>query len=380
MRHQFDLVIIGGGIIGCAIAERMRGAVSRICLVEARADLGLGASAAAIGGITQLLIDADQGPLGPMAHRGVQRFTPWLEHISRAADSDIPVLGTGLLQAAFDPTQLDHLHETIPQMLSRRGVRSQPLSKEQLRAREPEIGPEVLGGLYTPSELAVEPALVLHALRRILTRDERVEVLKGRSVREVTSDGNGATVTLDNGDELIAEHAVIAAGHQSGPLLGLRSELLPPIKGQGLEFAAPDFALKHQCDTVLESGHVVFAVPRPQGRIAVGSTWEVGLDDDKPTDEGAQNLVLGLSTVLPRLAVQPISRHWAGVRSGSTDECPAIGFTDQTHRIVAATGHNGLGITLAPSTAHLVSALISRSPLDPGDIADLRISDPARLM
>ncbi|MFD0853621.1 FAD-dependent oxidoreductase, partial [Actinomadura adrarensis] len=85
MDVPYDLVVVGGGVIGGAVAERMRDSGERICVVEMRPELGRGASSAAIGGINPHLGDHCLGPLGEMAQRSRALFPDWVARIAAKA-------------------------------------------------------------------------------------------------------------------------------------------------------------------------------------------------------------------------------------------------------------------------------------------------------
>jgi len=94
------LIIVGGGVIGCSIAERARKRMDRIFIIESAPMLGIGASSAAIGGITPQSGDFCLGPLGAVAQRSRELYPAWLAGICHEAQIEIPVLGTGQLQIA----------------------------------------------------------------------------------------------------------------------------------------------------------------------------------------------------------------------------------------------------------------------------------------
>src|SRR5256885_15197993 len=160
-----DLIIIGGGIIGCSIAELLRKSMDQIWIVEAAPALGTGASAAAIGGITPQSGDFCLGPLGVVAQRSRNLYPAWLARISQEAQIDIPLLTNGQLQIALDALELTRIHEQIIPKLEAQGVPALPLTRRQLLAEEPLLTKDAKGGLLLPAELAVEPRLLMQALR-----------------------------------------------------------------------------------------------------------------------------------------------------------------------------------------------------------------------
>jgi glycine oxidase len=379
-----DLIIIGGGVIGCSIAEHLRNRMDHILIVEAAPMLGAGASSAAIGGITPQSGDFCLGPLGMVAQRSRDLYPAWLGRISREAQLDIPVLSNGQLQIALDTVELARIHEQIIPALAAQGVPALPLGKRQLSAEEPLLTKAAKGGLLLPAELAIEPQLLMRALRTILRMDERVNVLLSTTATEVRTTGDSVQVSLADGTILNASKAVVAAGHLSNALLRLREEIMFPVKGQALEFAARSAGvrgLRHQCYArmlAMDGWRTAYAVPRHDGRITAGVTYEPGIADTVPTRRGRETIVAGVSSLLPSARRWRISSHWAGIRPAVSDGKPLIGRIDAEGRVVAATGHYGLGITLAPVTAEHVATLLTGEDIDEERAVEMKACDPAR--
>jgi glycine oxidase len=381
MVPTYDLIVVGGGIIGCGIADRLRAVSSRICLIEQGGRPESGASWAAAGGINPHLDDCLHGSLGLMAERSRDLFPDWIARLSAAAGTPLELRRPGLLQVAIDEKERARLADDVRPFLRERGVEAYFLTGDQARAREPLLGPGVTGALAQPRDMAVEPAKIMDAFTRAFAADERVDLVSGRVAGVVTA-GGGVKVTLTDGRTFLAGRVVVAAGHASHAFLGLRSENFMPVKGQVLEVLAPaGGGLKTQCDALIsddDEAHVVVASPYAPGRITVGVTFEYGVTDTEKTAEARELILRNLRRVLPALAEGQITDARAGIRPGTSDGAPVLGFVDDGHRILAATGHNGLGITLAPRTAQLAAKLLLDLPLTSDDRYDLRISSPDR--
>jgi glycine oxidase len=294
------------------------------------------------------------------------------------------VLNNGQLQIAMDTLELARIHEQIIPTLAAQGVPAIPLTQRELSAEEPLLTRDVKGGLLLPAELAIEPRLLMQALRTILRRDERVEELLSSTVTEVGTTDDSVQVSLADGRVMSAKQAVVAAGHLSNSLLRLPDEIMYPVKGQALEFAAQSGGgrrLHHQCyarSFAPDGWQTAYAVPRQDGRITAGVTYEPGIANTTPTRRGRETILTGVSTLLPSATHWRISRHWAGIRPAVSDGKPLIGRIDPDARIVAATGHYGLGITLAPVTAEHVATLLTGEGFDEEREIEMRACDPAR--
>lgn len=384
MTPSADLIIIGGGIIGCSIAEQLRKRMDQIWIVEAAPELGTGASAAAIGGITPQTGDFCLGPLGIVAQRSRDLYPAWLARISREAQLDIPVLTNGQLQVALDALELARIHDQIIPKLEAQRVPVLPLTRRQLLAEEPLLTKEAKGGLLLPAELAVEPQILMQALRTILQRDERIRLLLSTTVTAIDTNGDSVQVVLADGTALSAAKVVVAAGYLSNALLRLPKEVMFPVKGEALDFAAPagmGHRLRHQCyaQTLdMDGWRTAYAVPRQDGRITAGATYERGVSNTIPTRRGRESIVAAVSNLLPAATRWLVTSHWAGIRPAVSDGNPLIGPIDTDGRVVAATGHYGLGITLAPVTAEHVATLLTGEDIDDGRTVEMKACDPAR--
>lgn len=377
------IIVVGGGAIGSAIALRLAGDGLNVSLVEAGVQFGLAASSAALGGIILETDETCLGPLGSVTARSRHLLPDWLNTIREISGHSISVFPGGDVQVAMTEAELERLTTGILPRLRDQGLPAIPLTREELRELEPLLSRDVAGGVLFPDEIALEPAALMSAVADALEAHPRVHVRLGTRVTEIHTTASQARVVLSDGQSLNCEQVILAGGHLSRSLVPAIKAVTFPVKGQAVDIKVPDvsgYPLRHHFFAEIENLHntVAYVVPREDGRLAVGVTYEAGVADDTPTAWGRESVLNGLRHLMPGAAEWPLVRHWAGVRPGVVDGVPLIGVVDDHDRLIVATGHQGLGITLAPVTAELVTVLVTGETPDPSAARHLDICDPHR--
>ncbi|MBP2707023.1 FAD-dependent oxidoreductase [Microbispora sp. RL4-1S] len=364
MPDTCDVAIIGGGVIGCAIAHRLGTEGRSVVLVEEGARLGLGASDAAMGGILTQTEPACLGPLSKVIKRSRDMYPGWLAELSGVSGLEVPLLEGGDIQVALDDAGMERLDTELLPRWKNSPFKVERLGPAEARELEPLLSEAVVGGFLLPDELALDPRELMSALAATLGRSGRVRVLTEARATAVTSGPRGARVYLASGDRVSADTVIVAAGHLSGTLLPALSEHLFPIRGVAYDARPPGvtgYALRHHVFAEFEENGVEYfpyLVPRHDGRVAVGVTYEENVGDPTVTEQALAEIRHGVAAMMPEAAAWPVGRTWAGLRPGSRDHMPLIGRVDGHRGVIVATGHSGLGVTLAPVTAELVSALV----------------------
>ncbi|MCG5220004.1 FAD-dependent oxidoreductase [Streptosporangium soli] len=381
MRETCDVTIAGGGIVGCAIAQRLTAEGRRVVIVEKGQRLGNGASSAAMGGIITETDELCLGPLRELVKRSRELYPAWVAAVIGLSGIEVPLLTAGALQIALDDAEMIRLHERIVPRWQATGARAEPLLRHEVLRAEPLISRQVRGGFHLPAELALEPRRLMAALSAALWLDPGVRIRLGTRATRVDASPHGVAVHLDDGTRIESGHVIVAGGHLSGSLAPDHAGQLFPIKGEAIEVIAPGaggYPMRHHVYASVE-GRDIYAVPRNDGRLAVGVTHERGRSDTVPTPGNLAMIRHGLAALAPSAASWRMRRHWSGVRPGSVDGIPFIGPADRYGRLILATGHAGLGITLAPVTAELVGGLLDPGGTDAATRDLLALCDPARV-
>lgn len=362
-----EVLIIGAGIVGAALAERCARRGLRTLVLDAGLP-GAGTTAAGMGHLVAL----DGSPAEfALSLEGVALWQ------SRRAElpADVAYRACGTLWLARNATELAEA-EAKRLHFRDHGVFSRLLGADALYRAEPNLAPGLAGGLLVPAEAVIYPP---SACAWLLDRAQALGagLLTHLPVAEIEDGG----VRLANGNRIEAERIVVAAGCQSGALLpGLP---LAPRKGQLVITERYPGHVKHQLVELgyLQSAHggegdsVAFNVqPRPTGQLLIGSSRQSGEQDSAIDWPLLRRMLARAFDYLPGLRELQAIRCWSGFRPSTPDQLPLLGRAPGRDNVWLATGHEGLGITTALASAELLAAMLQ------GDVPSLdpRPYDPAR--
>jgi glycine oxidase len=373
-KQPVEVVVVGGGIIGLAVAWRVRERGMEVTVLE-RERTGRATSFVAAGMLAPVA-EVEFGEAGrrvlELGLRSSQLWPAFAAELERAAGLDVGLMRTGTLLLARDE---DGARELERQLAFRGslGLRVSRLRPSEAREREPALAPTLRLALEAPDDHSVDPRLVLAALRRAC-ESAGVKVREHAEVARIERDAGGVTgVTLAGGEQVSATRVVLAAGPWSDRIEGLPPEArvpVRPVKGQILRLRDPGGPGLLGMVVRFEGGYVV---PRAEGRYVLGATVEERGFAPRPTVGGVYELLRDAGELLPGLRELEIEELSVGFRPGTPDNAPAIG-PGAVDGLIWATGHHRNGILLAPLTAEMVVAAIEgagTTGLEHRSIADL---------
>lgn len=359
-----EILIVGGGVIGCAIARELAGRGRRVRLLE-RARPGAEASSAAAGILSPQSDGRVPGPLFDLALESRSLYADWVAEIEVETGLSVGYRRTGLLRCARDEEDARALDVFLWQR--DRGLAVEVWEADRLARRlGGRLAPSIRRGLFFPDEAVVDPARLVEALARS-ARLRGVEIREGVAVRGLRIE-NGRCLGVETGAESLRAGTVIVAAGAWSSLDGRLPFQMPvePVRGQMIELemgpASPD--------TVLLTD-AAYLVPRENGRVFVGATVEHEGFRKEVTAGGLQALLASASDFFPSVRSARFLRAWAGLRPGTPDGLPVLGACE-VERLLFATGHFRSGILLAPVTARRIADLISGRGI--GDLAPFSVS------
>lgn len=350
----YDVALIGGGVIGCAIAWRLASAGLKTVVIE-RNELGMEASFAA-GGMLAAQAESDPAArLFPLALTSRNAYPQFVHDLEEASSTSVAYRNEGTLVLSLRSEDDERLESDYAAQ-TEAGLDVELLTDREVLDLEPSINSSVRFALRFPGDHQVDNRLLVRALEQA-ARKAGAEFRLGTEVLEVcASDGKVRSISTSSGS-IVTKNAVIAAGCWSGKLT-LPSTLLSsagvgPVRGQMMAFSAPDSILR----SVLYSmrGYVI---PRSTGLIIAGSTTEYAGFTKATTEAGLTTIESAASEILPTLSNRPIVERWAGLRPGTADDLPVLGEDPIIKGLYYATGHYRNGILLTPITAQVITELI----------------------
>jgi len=348
-----DVAIIGGGIMGCAVALRLAARGVGVTVIE-RGIPGAEASSAAAGILGPQMEAEAPGPLLDLGLRSRALYPALAAELHDATGIDIGYVKSGVLAVALDGAGAAELTARRAWQTAR-GLRAEPLSADAVHALEPALGPEVRGALRFSDDAQVNARDLARAFSQAAAL-AGARFLQGRYVRRVVVAGGVAQGVELDGETLAAGAVVVAAGSWSGLVegSGVPATVVRPARGQlaSIETRPPLF--RHVLSV---HGHG-YLVPRRDGTVLAGSTVEMA-GFRKEVTVGGLAQILGLArTLVPALAEAPVTGTWSNFRPYTEDHLPVLGQTP-VRGLVLATGHFRNGILLAPVTAEAIAELVA---------------------
>ena len=372
-QHRYDAVFVGGGVIGLCCAWRAAQRGARVAVLE-RAEPPAGATNVAAGMLAPVgELTFGEPELLRLTLASARLYPEFVAELEAASGESTGYARQGALHVALDrdeAAQLRRVHDLQRSF----DLEAQWLAPRQCRELEPGLTPSFNGGVLAAGEASIDPRRLARALAAALCAAGG-ELRTGSEVDAGLFEGERLIgVRTAGGEELRAEHVVLANGAWSGATQWLPEHARPPVrpvKGEVLELRGRDGA-PAPAERILASERV-YLVPRDDGRLIVGATVEERGFDTTVSAGGILELLREAYRLLPDVAEMELIGSLAGLRPGTPDNLPLIG-PGAIAGLVLATGHFRNGILLAPLTAEAIAALLSGHSLP-----DAAPANPARL-
>lgn len=350
-----DVVVVGAGVIGCAVARELARRGASVRLFEART-VGAGATQASAGILAPYIEAHERGPLFDLGIRSLDLYDEFVREVSEESGLPIEYRRCGTVEVATDAQTSARLQGSA---IADRNL--QWLDNADARALEPALAASIEGALLVPAHGYVSVPSLMDALAWAALR-RGVQIEAAHRVVGLRADARSVTISTEDGTSWSASHVVIAAGSWTSRLefQDKALESVRPVRGQLLRLQWHGVPLKH-----VVWGPDCYVVPWQNDTILVGATVEDVGFDERTTAAGVRDLLDAVCELLPEAWRATFIEARAGLRPATTGGLPLIGPSRASTRVVYATGHYRNGILLAPLTAALIGDLVMEGKEDP---------------
>ena len=362
MRTRPDVIIVGGGIIGCAIAYFLAKSGVRPLVLE-RGDIGGEASAGAAGMLTAQTHTDAQDPLFELKLASRNLYPSLVAELQERADIDVEYRSIGHLAPVLTAGEVAEVRRRIAWQQAR-GLAARWLDAGESRALEPGLTPAVLGAGWFPDDHHVNNTAMTQALAAA-TRRLGGEVRGGSPVLDLVREADRVTGVVTRDGSSTAGTVVLCAGAWTQAFEAPAGTPLPIVPAKGhIAVARLQPPALHR----VAYGDV-YVIPRASGEHIIGSTVEFVGFDKQVSVEAIEGLLARATALVPTLRDAELAASWACLRPAAADGLPVLGAVPKRAGLVVATGHYRNGILLAPITGKLVAELVitgkTSMPLDP---------------
>ncbi len=372
--QQYDAIVIGGGLVGCATACYLAESGATVLLVE-RSDINAGASGRNAGSLhfqlEHRLIKHHQEHARELEHY-VALTQLAIDHwrdIEHELDSNLELVMEGGLMLAETPEELSLL-ELKSKIEGGQGLTVELLDGAQAHSRAPYLSESVQGALYCPHEGHCNPRLLTHAFASkavasgasVLT-DIRVSAIQRRFGRwEIKLAGAG---NKQESGWVSAEAVLNAAGAWSVEIAAMAGLHLP-VFPVGLLMNATEKTNPIVHHLIQHVGRKLSLKQVADGNLLIGGGWSAPMQrsggswllDRAPAInlESVRGNLQSAAEIVPAIADLHLLRSWTGTTGITPDQLPVLGQFTQKPGFYVATG--GSGFTYGPTYARLMSELM----------------------
>jgi glycine oxidase len=364
-----DVIVVGGGVIGCAIAYYLSREGARAVALE-RGLIGNEASGAAAGMLAPLAEAHGPSPFLDLCLASHHMFPELADTLRAEVGVDIEYVPSGLLRVVFTEAQETELRSHLEWQASL-GMGVRWIDGDTARGLEPLLSPRLRGAVYSPLEHQVNPGKLVQGFARAAEAQGAV-IRQETPVARFLRRGSRVTgVRLAGGETLSADAVVLAAGPWTKRLAAALGVRVPvkPVRGQMLALGGGPPPVRH-----IIWGPKGYMAPKVNGFLFVGATVEEVGFRKTTTVRGLTSLRSMANALVPALTHAIQVDAWAAFRPGSADSLPILGAVPAWEGLWVASGHYRNGILLSPITGQLMA----RSLLDGKPAEGLSAFSPAR--
>ena len=350
-----DVVVIGAGAVGCAIARELSKYDVKVVVVDKRDDVG-GDASKSNSAIIHTGYDAAPGTLESQL---VVAANPMYDQLTQ--DLEIPFKRIGAILPAFTDEQFEQLPAIKEKAFKNHVYDVEYLSKEEILAKEPELNPEVKGGLFIPRESIIDPFILVQALAEnanengvdfmLNTEVTGINVVDGAIKSVETTAGTIETTYVVNAAALHCDDIAAMVGKADYKVVARRGQFYildknTSCKVQNIVLPIP---------TKVTKGKLM--CPTIHGNMLVGPTAEDLPDkvDTSVTTEGLNMIYADVSKMIPRVNIRDTITQYSGLRPNRNPEGLHVDVYDDVKGYVNLSGVRSTGLTLCVAMGKYVA-------------------------
>jgi len=366
--RSYDAIVVGGGIVGGAIALQLAQAKLRVALLDRQQPVRE-ASWAAAGMLSPAPDSPSAIPLVPFGRASLHLYPQFVAEVEELSGRRAGLRCEGAIELLFSGDAERQL-STLIALHHGLGLPTEPLPIEEARKLEPSLGREACAAAWMDYESSVDPRALSDAVLAAATASG-AELHAHANVTRIDAEGGRCNGVTADGARFSAENVVLAAGAFSGKIEGVAPPVsVRPIRGQMVALRS-DTRLHHVLRS--ERGYIVPRDVAPPQHVVAGSTLEDAGFEKRVTPRGLEQILSAAQELVPALGGAEVIETWSGLRPDTPDHLPLLGPSELTG-LTIATGHYRNGILLAPITAKLVREWITEQRVS----MDWQLFDPLR--
>lgn len=358
MNNHYDVIVIGGGVIGSAIAFYLSEQDKKVLIIE-KNKLASKASSAAAGMIGAQSEFEQDSPLFRLARKSREMFPELAERLQELSGINIEYVKNGILKLAV--THEDVVaYQSIISTQQKLGEKVEWMTRSELKLNEPALSNTIKGAMYIPSDGNVSAFNFSTALAHSAVT-LGATILEDTKVVDFIRDKNKVIGVKTEKGAFYAEETIVAGGAWSEQLTNQTGISLHtyPVKGECFSVTTQSSLIKRTIYT-----KNCYIVPKAGNRLLIGATEKADTFDETVSLKGLSELMDAAMEIIPALENTQWEKAWAGIRPQTRDELPYLGRHPLLQGLSIATGHYRNGILLAPITGKLMAELIDGKVMD----------------
>ena len=352
-------IIIGGGVIGCAIAYFLRKKRIDVTVLE-QGEIGGQASGAAAGLLAPLGPLSGPGPFADLVLAGFSCLSALVPELEELSGIQMGYEQTGALRIVCNPKRIAHLQKRFNNWQPL-GLHLYWLSGEEARQQEPLLSPAVCAAVYAPEEAQIQAGSVVQAFALAAHR-AGANIIPHQAVSHLQTQHEKVTaVYTAQGEKIACNQLIIASGAWAAQCATWLNVSLPitPLHGQLLSLQQTSPQLKH-----IVFGEGAYLTPKGNALVIGATKAEMGFDT-AVTEQGTVWLHATATRLIPALKERSTQAAWAGLRPKTPDSHPILSPLPPWQNVLIAAGHNSVGIILSAITGQCIAEMATTGAISP---------------